>query len=117
MGSSRVLALLCLGALLLHSSSGDRPLPAPAAPAPVMAGPAKPAPSASELLAQRRLIVPVQGVRRTQLRDTFAARRGAGRQHRAIDIMAPWGTPVLAADDGRLAKIASNRAGGLTLYQ
>ena len=38
-------------------------------------------------------------------------------EHRAIDIMAPWGTPVLAADDGHVTKVSSNRGGGLAVYQ
>lgn len=118
MAHARVLLPVFLG-VLLHSSSGKLTLPALVPPpAPVQAQPApKVPPTASELLAKRRLLVPVQGVRRSQLRDTFEAKRGVGRKHGAIDIMAPWGSPVLAADDGRLAKIASNRGGGLTLYQ
>ena len=74
-------------------------------------------PTPLDLLAARQLLVPVQGVARSALKDTFDAQRGKGRRHRAIDIMAPHGTPVVAADDGRIEKIASNRAGGLTLYQ
>jgi murein DD-endopeptidase MepM/ murein hydrolase activator NlpD len=31
--------------------------------------------------------------------------------------MAPRGTPVLAADDGVVAKISRNKAGGLAIYQ
>jgi peptidoglycan LD-endopeptidase LytH len=117
--------LLVLLIVLLQSGSQE---PLPPAPAVVRAVPAAPAQdgkprsarpplAGSELLAARRLAVPVQGVRRTQLRDTFEERRGAGRKHKAIDIMAPWGTPVLAVDDGRIAKISSNRGGGLALYQ
>jgi murein DD-endopeptidase MepM/ murein hydrolase activator NlpD len=69
-----------------------------------------------DLLASRKLVVPVDGVHPSQLRDTFHAGRGPGRRHQAIDIMAPRGTPVLAADDGRVAKISSNRGGGLSAY-
>lgn len=111
--------------VLLQSGSQEPLPPAPVATQAVPAAPAQqgkprtpqPPPAGSELLAARRLAVPVQGVRRSQLRDTFEERRGAGRKHKAIDIMAPWGTPVLAADDGRIAKISSNRGGGLSLYQ
>lgn len=125
MDSARGPLLSCLGLLglvlllLLHASSGDRPLPTPApeVAVPASAPPEARPPSPEELLAARDLVVPVQGVRPEQLRDTYEARRGMGRKHRALDIMAPWGTPVLAADDGRLAKITTNRAGGLTLYQ
>src|SRR5579859_2409588 len=44
----------------------------------------------------RAIIVPVAGVDRGALRDTFNDVRGTGR-HEAIDIMAPRGTPVIAA--------------------
>ena len=123
MGQILVL-LLALAIALLHSSS-DSPrfppreqasAPAPEPPPAARRAP-KPASEEIDLLAGKPLTLPVQGVTRKQLRDTFHDRRGAGREHRAIDIMAPWGTPVLAVDDGRIAKITSNRGGGLTLYQ
>ena len=69
------------------------------------------------VLAAKRLVVPVQGIARSRLRDTYSDERGLGRTHKALDIMAPWGTPVLAVDDGRIAKISRNRGGGLALYQ
>lgn len=68
-------------------------------------------------LARRDLLVPVQGVARARVQDNFDDARGSRRKHKAIDIMAPWGTPVLAADDGRVVKISRNRAGGLAVYQ
>lgn len=71
-----------------------------------------------EALRRRRLIVPVQGVGRADLVDHFDDTRGTDRRHQAIDIQAPRGTPVVAADDGRIAKLyLSNRGGGIALYQ
>ena len=63
------------------------------------------------------LTVPVRGIGRTELRDTFDDARGDGRVHEALDIMAPQGTPVLAVADGSIAKLFTSRAGGITLYQ
>lgn len=64
------------------------------------------------------LVVPVSGVARSQLRDSYTEARGAGgeRAHEAIDIMAARGTPVLAATDGRLLKLFNSRPGGLMIY-
>src|SRR5829696_2258554 len=97
--------------------------PAPAAPTvpPPAATPA-PAPVPPQALpaadlAQRDLLVPVQGIRREDLQDTFADARGQGRVHDAIDIMAPRNTPVLAVEAGRIAKLFTSRQGGLTIYQ
>jgi murein DD-endopeptidase MepM/ murein hydrolase activator NlpD len=64
------------------------------------------------------LVVPVTGVARSALRDSYTEARGAGgeRAHEAIDIMAARGTPVLAATDGRLLKLFNSRPGGLMIY-
>jgi murein DD-endopeptidase MepM/ murein hydrolase activator NlpD len=70
------------------------------------------------VLAERRLLMPVQGVAPADLRDTFGDGRDAGaRPHEALDVMAPRGTPVLAVDEGRLVKLFTSVPGGLTLYQ
>ena len=63
----------------------------------------------------RNLIVPVAGVRVATIPSSFADRRGT-RQHNAIDILAPRGTPVLSADAGTVAKIDTSDGGGLSLY-
>ncbi|MDB5900895.1 MAG: endopeptidase [Ramlibacter sp.] len=121
MNWSRASSLLWLPLILTAGSDGllrVRDTPAPVAVA-ALAKPPLPKPEARTIdgLTGRLLVVPVQGVLRGSLQDTFAATRGGGRSHKALDIMAPWGTPVLAADDGRLEKISSNRAGGLSAYQ
>jgi murein DD-endopeptidase MepM/ murein hydrolase activator NlpD len=62
-------------------------------------------------------LIPVAGVRPEQLTDTFTqARDGGARVHDAIDIMAPRGTPVLAAASGTLEKLFTSKPGGLTIY-
>ena len=63
------------------------------------------------------LIIPVAGVRPRDLHDDFEDRRSGGREHLALDIMAPRGTPVLAAVDGTIRKLFTSRAGGLTIYE
>lgn len=64
-----------------------------------------------------RFTIPVQGVRATQLIDTWHQSREAGaRQHEGLDIPAPRGTPVLAAMAGTVEKLFESARGGTTLY-
>jgi murein DD-endopeptidase MepM/ murein hydrolase activator NlpD len=63
------------------------------------------------------LMVPVQGVKVSALTDTFDQPRGNQRHHEALDIMAPKGTPVVAAGDGKVVKLFTSKPGGLTVYQ
>jgi murein DD-endopeptidase MepM/ murein hydrolase activator NlpD len=97
------------------------PPPAPAVPSvkPQPRDPSKvpDAASATLELSQRELTVPVLGLRREDLRDSYPDRRGGGRIHEALDVMAPRGTPVRAVEDGRIAKLFDSVPGGLTIYQ
>ena len=68
-------------------------------------------------LRSRGLLVPVRGIESGDIVSSFSDARGSSRRHEAIDILAPRGTDVLAVEDGKVAKIFTSAAGGLTLYQ
>lgn len=97
-------------------SATPSPAPRPQVPSPVRP-PARPTVPPPADLAERDLLVPVQGTSREALSDTFDDARSAGRIHDAIDIMAPRNTPVVAVEDGRIAKLFTSDLGGLTVYQ
>jgi peptidoglycan LD-endopeptidase LytH len=95
------------------ATSGEpSPVVTPAAPAEPVVG----AVPASELK-DRDLLIPVEGVKPEQLSRTFTERRSGGRSHEAIDILAPMNTPVLAVEDGTIARLFYSEAGGITIYQ
>ena len=85
-----------------------------AAPAPT--APEAPPDDDESYLRARALMVPVEGVSPERIPDTFDAPRSGSRTHRATDILAPRGTPVLSADGGRVLRVSRNRSGGLTVY-
>lgn len=63
------------------------------------------------------LVVPVSGVAPGQLADTWGqARAGGVREHHALDIPAPRGTPVIAAAGGTVEKLFESGNGGHTAY-
>ena len=96
-------------------SEFDLPL-RPPSPAPTASGPQSPAEAVASAV-HGKLMVPVQGVKAASLGDTYDQPRGTQRHHEALDIMAPKGTPVLAAADGKVAKLFTSKPGGTTLYQ
>ncbi|HYK41122.1 MAG TPA: M23 family metallopeptidase [Thermoanaerobaculia bacterium] len=63
------------------------------------------------------LLLPVRGIHAAALKDNFEEARDGARRHEAIDILAPRGTPVIAAVDGTVAKLFTSQAGGLTVYE
>jgi murein DD-endopeptidase MepM/ murein hydrolase activator NlpD len=83
----------------------------PAAPAAIgQLEPPAPAPTRAGVL-----IFPLAGYSGA-LRDNFHEKRGI-RTHKALDIMAPRGTPVRAVDDGRIAKLYRGPMAGIAVYQ
>jgi murein DD-endopeptidase MepM/ murein hydrolase activator NlpD len=82
------------------------------------AAPVAPQAEAPDLvLGPTGVAIPVLGVKAEHLLDTFTQARSGGRVHDAIDIMAPHGTPVIAAAPGTLEKLYfSKGGGGITAY-
>ena len=99
----------------INESSSATPAPTP--PPTNTAEPAATAPPQSLPPSASGLLIPVLGVRPDQLRDTYNDARSEGRVHDAIDIMAPCGTPVVAAADGLIIKLFQSERGGTTIYQ
>jgi peptidoglycan LD-endopeptidase LytH len=99
-------------------TSIEPPTPSPGAstsPSPPETSPS-PTPQ-SGFVGTLHLIIPVAGVTKDQLIDTFTDARSEGRVHDAIDIPAPQGTPVLAVADGEIVKLFQSDKGGTTIYQ
>jgi peptidoglycan LD-endopeptidase LytH len=84
--------------------------PPPAAPPVISADPI-------EDLRRRHLTLPVQSISTDDIHDNFNEPRGGNRRHEAIDVLAPRHTPVVAVEDGKVAKLFLSEAGGITLYQ
>ena len=102
-----VLAVAYLSMVRITVLPRDQARPAVASPQTIEA----------EAVDRQPLVLPVAGITRRQLSDTWGQSRGGGaRAHHAIDIMAPRGTAVLAAASGRVEKRFESGNGGHTLY-
>src|SRR5688572_5142584 len=67
--------------------------------------------------AKAALGFPVQGHDASAVHSTFGVSRDAGRrEHHGIDIFAPRGTPALAATDGYVTSVTTNRLGGNVVW-
>lgn len=63
------------------------------------------------------LAMPVQGVRPRSIADTWGAPRdGGARRHQGQDIFARRGTPVLAATQGYVLRVAEQGRGGKVVW-
>jgi peptidoglycan LD-endopeptidase LytH len=70
-----------------------------------------------EYLEERHLLVPVAGADMSKVDDSFYADRDGGeRTHHALDILAPRGTPILSADDGKILRMSNSSLGGICMY-
>jgi peptidoglycan LD-endopeptidase LytH len=88
----------------------------PSPPGPVVAGDAPRTEADYAVLRSRQLLIPVDGYDAHMLHDSFQdARRG--HVHEAIDLLAPRGTAVRAADDGIVRRLTTAALGGITVYQ
>jgi murein DD-endopeptidase MepM/ murein hydrolase activator NlpD len=72
--------------------------------------------SGTDYLRERQIIVPVANAPLNKIENTFDDPRDGGRVHRAVDILAPRGTPILSADDGYVLRLSTSALGGICLY-
>lgn len=113
--SSRV-----LGRFIMAAAAGAMLLLGSAAPASAHTATAPPAasriPAAATCMAVSKngMACPVGPGR--NVTDSFGDRRGGGRRHQGIDIMAAYGTPVYAIESGTIVKAYTNRRGGLSIF-
>lgn len=65
---------------------------------------------------ERKLPIPVDGVKARQLTDTWGASRSHGRTHEGIDILASRGTKVYSTTDGIVRSMRDNNLGGKVIW-
>jgi hypothetical protein len=62
------------------------------------------------------VVVPVKGLRRSDMVSTWHAPRSGGRRHEGADLFAPRGTRVLSAVRGQVWEVGTNRLGGNVVW-
>jgi peptidoglycan LD-endopeptidase LytH len=107
------------GRSIFESSPSSLASPPPVARPPIPSSTSTPVIEADPLpeLRDRQLELPVRGAVRRGLRDSFDETRRSTHKHEAIDIMAPRNTPILAVEDGTIARLFESKPGGTTIYQ
>lgn len=66
--------------------------------------------------AETELLMPVDGVYLSDVRDTWGAPRSGGRKHEGQDIFAKRGTPIRPVVDGYVTRVANRGLGGKQVY-
>jgi peptidoglycan LD-endopeptidase LytH len=126
LGYATIIAIFVGGAAHVLKRPRGIPMPESAPPAAAMHRDIKTTPPAAgsnrraegvvHSLPSNRLLLPVAGVKPSALRDAYTEARSGGREHQAIDIMAPRGSEVVSAADGVLLKLHNSALGGLMVY-
>jgi len=62
--------------------------------------------------APSNVMIPVAGVAKREIPDSWGAPRSGGRSHKGVDIFAPRGTPVISATEGIVMRVGTNELGG-----
>jgi murein DD-endopeptidase MepM/ murein hydrolase activator NlpD len=67
-------------------------------------------------LRSRKLTFPIKGFDPERVKNSYNESRG-NQKHEAVDILAPRNTPIMAVEDGTIAKLFLSKLGGTTIYQ
>jgi murein DD-endopeptidase MepM/ murein hydrolase activator NlpD len=67
-------------------------------------------------LRRRNLLIPISGFDIERAKGSYFELRN-GQSHEALDMLAPRNTPVIAVEDGEIAKLFESKLGGTTVYQ
>src|SRR5437764_14848986 len=105
----------CTRPVLYYPTPTEAPSPTPASSpeprqtgSPTLATAAVVAAASSDMdyLRARQILLPVANAPANRIENTFDEPRDGGRVHRAIDILAPRGTPILSTDDGYVLRMS-----------